>query len=210
MAKRPLHHDVWFSWLRLSRGAKFQHERVFWALWFEEPKPDPWITPRAVGFAPTREAALLAAEPALRAVGLGDGAAVRNMHPSFAAAAWRESKGRPPAWCMPSAWRPKVVLTPEQEAESEARFQAWLDGPGRLFRLLRDLEHDAWIRGAIPATEADALAYFGLGANATAGEVRRAFRRRALVEHPDRGGDAAAFRVTKQLYDLALAFVELR
>jgi curved DNA-binding protein CbpA len=36
-------------------------------------------------------------------------------------------------------------------------------------------------------------------------ELKRAFRRRALETHPDRGGDAAEFRAVHAAYEEALA-----
>jgi len=41
-----------------------------------------------------------------------------------------------------------------------------------------------------------ARALLGVSAHATPDELRRAFRRRALSTHPDRGGDAAGFDET--------------
>ena len=45
----------------------------------------------------------------------------------------------------------------------------------------------------------------GLGPRATVEEIKRAFRKRALETHPDRGGDAEAFRSVRRAYDQALA-----
>ncbi|MFE7133348.1 J domain-containing protein [Streptomyces sp. NPDC057638] len=42
--------------------------------------------------------------------------------------------------------------------------------------------------------EPDLYAVLGVAGNATEDEILRAFRRRALVDHPDRGGDAGTFR----------------
>lgn len=44
----------------------------------------------------------------------------------------------------------------------------------------------------------------GLGPQATVEEIRAAFRQRALVTHPDRGGDPEAFRALRRAHDLAL------
>ena len=40
----------------------------------------------------------------------------------------------------------------------------------------------------------------GITARATADELKRAFRRRALATHPDRGGDAEAFRQVQRAF----------
>src|SRR5689334_24976352 len=40
-----------------------------------------------------------------------------------------------------------------------------------------------------------ARAVLGVPAHATADDIRRAFRRRALTTHPDRGGDRTAFEL---------------
>lgn len=45
----------------------------------------------------------------------------------------------------------------------------------------------------------------GLTPQATAAEIRAAFRQRALVTHPDRGGDPDAFRALREAHDAALA-----
>lgn len=45
----------------------------------------------------------------------------------------------------------------------------------------------------------------GVGPHATIEEIRAAFRQRALVTHPDRGGDPDAFRALRRAHDEALA-----
>jgi DnaJ-class molecular chaperone len=45
-----------------------------------------------------------------------------------------------------------------------------------------------------PADEPDFYAVLGVAADASASEISGAFRRKALVNHPDHGGDARAFR----------------
>jgi hypothetical protein len=44
----------------------------------------------------------------------------------------------------------------------------------------------------------------GVAPDATLEELKRAYRQRALAAHPDRGGDAAAFRELKRAYDAAV------
>lgn len=46
-------------------------------------------------------------------------------------------------------------------------------------------------------------AELGVAEGASLDELRRAYRRRALETHPDRGGDAAAFRRVKAAYEEA-------
>lgn len=45
----------------------------------------------------------------------------------------------------------------------------------------------------------------GLAPNATTPEIRAAFRQRALLTHPDHGGDPEAFRALRRAHDEALA-----
>jgi hypothetical protein len=45
----------------------------------------------------------------------------------------------------------------------------------------------------------------GLTPHATVDEIRAAFRRQALLTHPDRGGDPEAFRALRRAHDEALA-----
>lgn len=48
----------------------------------------------------------------------------------------------------------------------------------------------------------------GVPRDATAADIKRAFRRRALETHPDRGGDAEAFQAVHRAYERALARAE--
>lgn len=45
----------------------------------------------------------------------------------------------------------------------------------------------------------------GVAPQASVAEIRAAFRQRALVTHPDRGGDPEAFRALRRAHDEALA-----
>ncbi len=62
-------------------------------------------------------------------------------------------------------------------------------------------------RAARPARVQPRTAWevLGLAANASRVEIKAAFRRRALATHPDRGGDANAFRELHQAYERAIA-----
>lgn len=51
------------------------------------------------------------------------------------------------------------------------------------------------------AGEADLYAVLGVPADASRDEIARAYRRQALVHHPDRGGDAETFRSLHQAYE---------
>ncbi|MFJ5307554.1 J domain-containing protein [Streptomyces sp. NPDC088350] len=51
------------------------------------------------------------------------------------------------------------------------------------------------------ADEPDFYAVLGVPADATRAEIVRAFRRRALTRHPDRGGDAEAFQGLHRAYE---------
>jgi hypothetical protein len=54
-------------------------------------------------------------------------------------------------------------------------------------------------------SRASVWSILGLEPRATVEEIKRAFRKRALETHPDRGGDAEAFRTVRRAYDQALA-----
>jgi DnaJ domain len=58
--------------------------------------------------------------------------------------------------------------------------------------------------GARPSPEVSVWAILGLTSRASAEEVKSAYRRRALELHPDRGGQAAAFRALHAAYEEAL------
>jgi hypothetical protein len=53
---------------------------------------------------------------------------------------------------------------------------------------------------AATATTTSIWETLGITARATIDELRRAFRQRALATHPDRGGDAAAFRQVQSAF----------
>lgn len=62
-------------------------------------------------------------------------------------------------------------------------------------------------RAARPNREAPRSAWelLGLRSGASLGEVKTAFRQRALAAHPDHGGDADAFRELHQAYERLVA-----
>lgn len=62
--------------------------------------------------------------------------------------------------------------------------------------------------GVVTASHAsDCLTTLGLSPGASEADIKRAFRTKALVAHPDRGGTAEAFVALKQAYEQALAAV---
>lgn len=58
--------------------------------------------------------------------------------------------------------------------------------------------------GSAGPTRASVWAILGLPPEATVDEIKRAYRRRALETHPDRGGDAEVFRAVQSAYERAL------
>lgn len=54
------------------------------------------------------------------------------------------------------------------------------------------------------ASRASVWAILNVSADATVDEIKRAYRRRALETHPDRGGDPEVFRVVQSAYERAL------
>ncbi len=55
----------------------------------------------------------------------------------------------------------------------------------------------------VPAQNASVWEVLGVPPNASIDEVKRAYRQRALATHPDRGGDAEAFRAVQRAYEQA-------
>lgn len=74
----------------------------------------------------------------------------------------------------------------------QAPFVAGEPGGGGTTRARRDEGTSIW-------------ATLGVANDATVEAIKAAYRARALVTHPDRGGDADAFRLLKAAYDEALA-----
>jgi curved DNA-binding protein CbpA len=57
---------------------------------------------------------------------------------------------------------------------------------------------------------ASAWSLLGLPEGADVAAIKQAYRRKALVAHPDRGGDAATFREVTRAYEKLLARVSKR
>lgn len=54
-----------------------------------------------------------------------------------------------------------------------------------------------------PSEPASVWAILGVAPSASEEEVKRAYRQRALETHPDRGGEAEAFRAVQRAYEVA-------
>jgi hypothetical protein len=80
---------------------------------------------------------------------------------------------------------------------AEWRARQWWDREERTFRYsLPDFE-----LASAADEELAALRMLGLGAGASEQDVRRAFRRLALLYHPDRGGTTSHFVALQQAYE---------
>jgi len=71
----------------------------------------------------------------------------------------------------------------------------------------RNAFYDSIFHGPKTAAAADAFTALGVPATASASDIKRAFRARALTEHPDHGGDPAVFRRTIEAYQSAMRAV---
>jgi hypothetical protein len=56
-----------------------------------------------------------------------------------------------------------------------------------------------------PEVPASLWSILGVAPDASVAEIKRGYRQRALETHPDRGGDAAAFRELQRAYERAIA-----
>lgn len=61
-------------------------------------------------------------------------------------------------------------------------------------------DHEARVATVAPRREQSVWATLGVTRDATAAELKVAYRKRALETHPDRGGDAQAFREVVNAY----------
>lgn len=119
------------------------------------------------------------AEEAKRAAERAAGTPLDEAEPIWARAWVRMQAGMPP-WVEKTPRRAKPEEPPPKEhARAKVRPERWTGG--------------------------DPFAVLGLDRGATVTEIQRAFRRLALVTHPDRGGEAAAFIRVMRARDEALA-----
>ncbi len=136
----------------------------------------------------------------------------RRICGSFALAARRENEGRPPRYRSPrspsSPCQKPVGHDRPPTVTARTFFEAfWRDVEKRVKEWRNHAAswggEPLWWQGRSPQLP-KALTELGLDAKATAADVRRAFRRRALVDHPDRGGTSERFRRLVELRDQAL------
>jgi hypothetical protein len=150
-----------------------RRRRFMWVAWWTAPPArEPFRKPDAFsGGARSHEEAL---EQARRAAGV----LLVEIEPYWARAWARVLLGRPP-WGV--------------RAEGAARSSAHGRSGGR--------SRTATTDGATATTSATSIwETLGITARATADELKRAFRQRALSTHPDRGGDAEAFRQVQRAF----------
>lgn len=88
-----------------------------------------------------------------------------------------------------------------REAQS-AREQAARDADlERLRREIEQLRREAERLNASHWRSSDPRGVLGLSAGYSQRELKKAYRRLSLVHHPDKGGDAAAFRAINEAYE---------
>ncbi|WP_437600319.1 DnaJ domain-containing protein [Sorangium sp. So ce590] len=149
-----------------------RRRRFLWAAWWTaEPAREPFRPPDA------SQGGARTAEEARAQAERAAGRPLVEIEPAWATAWTRILRGEPP-WPRPrAAGRKEAPPPPPPDPPRRA--------PSR----------PASARGVSP------FAVLGLTEAAGAAEVRRAFRRLALVTHPDRGGDAREFMRVKWAYD---------
>jgi hypothetical protein len=151
-----------------------RRRRFIWVAWWTAPPArEPLRRPDAFsGGARSHEEALAQARRAA-------GVLLVEIEPSWARAWARVLIGRPP-WGVRAGG---AVSSSARSRSSGRSTTATTDGAGP----------SATITTSIWET-------LGVTAQATADELKRAFRQRALATHPDRGGDAEAFRQVQRAF----------
>jgi DnaJ domain len=154
-----------------------RRRRFLWVAWWTaEPEREPFRPPDASqGGARTLAEARAQAERAA-------GRPLVELEAAWATAWARILRGEPP-WPKPRAKRGAAAPPPPPPDDPPRR------APAR----------PAYVRGLSP------FAVLGVEPTAGVAEVRRAFRRLALMTHPDRGGDPAAFIKVKWAHDEVMA-----
>jgi hypothetical protein len=151
-----------------------RRRRFMWVAWWTAaPAREPFRKPDAFsGGARSHEEALAQARRAA-------GVTLVEIEPSWARAWARVLIGRPP-WGL----RAEGGASSSAHSRSSARSTgATTDGAN-----------------ATTTTTTSIWETLGITARATADELKRAFRQRALATHPDRGGDAEAFRQVQRAF----------
>ncbi|WP_434042266.1 MULTISPECIES: hypothetical protein [Sorangium] len=186
---------------RPPSGYRCAPGRFTWSAWWRaKPTREAPTRPDGLGGAVSRESGLAEAERIARAFG-------RTGPIEELSAVW----GR---WARTGEWpEERAARKAEQElnwrelqaqVEAEIREQAERYAQEVRRRVEEQLRQ---LLGRDPAADAAALAALGLTSGATAADVRRAFKLRALTAHPDRGGSAQAFVDLVAARDRALAVV---
>lgn len=109
-----------------------------------------------------------------------------------------------------AARRERPAQTPDRNGNgiSAEEWRRFLERVERLFGSAWRARAERPTLNARGVSPLAALGELGLGLDATAPDVVRAFRRRALEVHPDHGGDPEEFKRLVCLRDAALAALE--
>lgn len=209
-------------------GGQIQRAIVWAAWWTGEPTTKPWRSPDAFGLVPrdgtglfamsidyeAAEKAIVAADDAIRAALHGSTlVSTVRVDDSFGAAAYREHLGKPVRYLAPRG-NPKFIENIGKERPATGAARAWFPvwhakNKVETERLWREYQAHGFggFRGTGVASTSAALAELGLKSPFTEVDVRRAYRKLALVKHPDRGGSDAAFTALTQARDAAMRMV---
>ncbi|WP_437606279.1 hypothetical protein WMF20_35505 [Sorangium sp. So ce834] len=181
---------------RPPSGIRCPAGRYTWCAWWRaKPTREAPTRPDGLGGAASHAAGLAEAERIARAFG-------RTWPLEELPAAWAKW-ARTGEWPEERAARMAEEERRWREIHAEAQVQAERDAQDARRRIEDAL---CRIRGN-PVADAAALAALGLARDATADDVKRAFKQRALAAHPDRGGSHEAFLALTAARDRALAVV---
>ncbi|WP_437948694.1 DnaJ domain-containing protein [Sorangium sp. So ce296] len=189
---------------RPPSGYRCAPGRYTWAAWWRaQPDRAAPVRPDGMGGCTSRESGLAEAERIARA--FGRTGPLEELPADWArwsrCGEWPEERAARKAE-QDRRWREvQAEVDAELRAQAERDYQRFTDDVRRrveeqLRRLLGD-----------PAADAAALAALGLARGATAADVKRAYRQRALAAHPDRGGSHEDFLKLTAARDRALAVV---
>ncbi|KYF66851.1 J domain-containing protein [Sorangium cellulosum] len=185
---------------RPPSGVRCASGRYTWCAWWRaKPTREAPTRPDGLGGAASRESGLADAERIARA--FGRTGPIEELPSAWAR--WARSGEWPEERAARMAEEERRWREIHAEVDAEIRARAERDAHEARRRIedaLRRLRGD-------PAADAAALAALGLAHGATAADVRRAYRQRALVAHPDRGGSHEGFLELTTARDRALAVV---